>query len=173
MSPPKSDDELRPVELTGPRTRVMDLLRRMARATALGGAAVSLASCESCVCDPLPPPITCANPTRAELQRAMSLFARWVPGEGGGLEVQLDVEYHGRQPVSFAPIVALAGAAQKKLVAMPASLVLNLAPTAGVSTVTVGVTFDCSGTTDAMTLSLDVRGTPSSGSEVAVTITSP
>lgn len=176
MNPLEKNEGAIPSPESAPRRRVLDLVLRMARVTALGGAAVGLSACESCgpvVCDPLPPPITCANPTRAELQRAMYLEAQWVAVEGGGLEVLLEVEYQGRQPVAFASMVTVVGATQKKLVVTPTSVALNFAPAAGISTVTVGLTFDCSGTTDAMTLSLDVSGTPSAGSRVTVTITSP
>lgn len=176
MSKREEQDGVIPSLETAPRRRVMDLVRRMAKATALGGAAVGLAAAESCsplVCDPLPPPITCANPTRAELQNAMSFTARWVAGDAGALEVHLTVSYFGRQTVTFARAVTATNATVKSVSTTATALDADLSPAAGATTVTVALTFDCAGTTDAMTLSLNVSGTPQAGNPVTVTITSP
>lgn len=176
MSTQEKEEGAIPSPESAPRRRVLDLVLRMARVTALGGAAVGLAACESCgpvVCDPLPPPITCANPTRAELQRAMYLQAQWVAGEGGALQVALVVEFLGQPSVTFSPTVSVTGGTQKDLVVAPRSLAVNLAPGAGAAFVSVGLTFNCSGTLDAMTLRLDVQDPPHAGSPVPVSITAP
>ena len=159
-----------------PRLRVLDLVRRLARVTLVGGAAAGLSACESCspvVCDPLPPPIHCSDPTHDELQRSMDFSGRWVAAEGGGLEVSLNVYYYGRPAITFSPAVTLGGASQKRLAVTAESIALNLAPEPGVTRVTVGVRFDCSGTQDALTLTLDVSGTPQAEHPVPVTLTVP
>ncbi len=176
MSKREEKDGVIPSVETAPRRRVMDLVRRMAKATALGGAAVGLAAAESCgpvVCDPLPPPITCANPTRAELQQAMGLSANWAAGDAGALVVHLRVSNSGRQTVTFARSVTPTNATVLGVTTTATTIEVDLAPNAGASTISVGLTFDCSGTTDAMTLSLDVSSTPQAGNPVTATITSP
>ena len=176
MSPPKDAPTATPSDDTGPRRRVLDLVRRVARATALGSAGLGLAAAESCtplVCDPLPPPITCANPTRSELQSALSLRAVWQAGDAGALELRLTVENNGRQAVTFSPTVTATNATVRGSATTVSSLTADLAPTSGASTVTVTVSFDCAGTNDLVTLSLNVSATPSAGLFVPVTITSP
>lgn len=161
---------------TPPRQRVLDLVRRLARVTVLGGAAASLSACESCgpvVCDPLPPPIHCSDPTHDELLRTMSFVARWTAGEGGALEVALDVYYFGRPAITFSPNVTLGAAGQRRLEVTADHVSLALAPEPGAAHVTVGLRFDCSGTSDAMTVTLDVSGTPRAEQAVPVTLTAP
>ncbi len=175
MSPQEKDEGAMPPPESAPRRRVLDLVLRMARVTALGGAALGLSACESgpIVCDPLPPPITCANPTRAELQQAMVLQAQWVAGQGGALQVALAVDFVGQPSVTFSSTVSVTGGTAGDVVVSPRSLAVNLAPGAGATAVSVVVTFDCSGTTDAMTLRLDVQSPPHAGSPVPVSITAP
>lgn len=161
---------------TPPRLRVLDLVRRLARVTVLGGAAAGLSACESCspvVCDPLPPPIHCSDPTHDELLRSMDFSGRWVAAEGGGLEVSLDVYYYGRPAITFSPTVTLGAAGQKRLEVTSDHVSLALVPEAGATHVTVGLRFDCSGTQDALTLTLDVSGTPQADRPVPVTLTVP
>jgi len=163
-------------EAADPRRRVLDLLRRMARATAFGGVALGLASAESCspiVCDPLPPPITCSNPTRAELQNAMTFTATWVAGDGGALQVQLQLQSSSRTTVTFSSSVTLTQATLEGAASTANTLTVTLAPNAGATAVTALVSFDCSGTADTMTLTLDVSGTPVAGGNVPVTLTTP
>lgn len=176
MSAEDYDPKSPPTPGTPPRLRVLDLVRRLARVTVVGGAAAGLSACESCspvVCDPLPPPIHCSDPTHDELLRSMDLSGRWVAAEGGGLEVSLNVNYFGRPAITFAPTVTLDGGTQKRLAVTATSVALNLAPAPGVTHVTVGLRFDCSGTQDALTLTLDVSGTPQAESAVPVTLTAP
>lgn len=174
--PPETDPVIPSSEAADPRRRVLDLLRRMARATAFGGVALGLASAESCspiVCDPLPPPITCSNPTRAELQSAMTFTAAWVAGDGGALQVRLQLQNFGRTTVTFSSAVTLTGAALGGAAATASGLTVTLSPAAGATAVTAQVPFDCSGVADALTLTLDVSGTPAAGSSVPVTLTAP
>lgn len=176
MSPPKEAPNAASSDDAGPRSRVLDLVRRVARATALGSAGLGLAAAESCtplVCDPLPPPITCANPTRHELQSALDLRAVWQAGDAGTLELRLTVQNNGRQAVTFSPTVTATNATVRGSTTTSSSLTADLAPSAGASTVTVTVSFDCAGTNDLVTLSLNVSGTPAAGTTVPVTITSP
>jgi hypothetical protein len=176
MTNRKNDPGVIPSVENTPRQRVLDLVRRMAKATALGGAALGLASAESCtplVCDPLPPPITCANPTHAELQQAMNFTAQWVSGDGGAPQVQLSVSNFGRQQVTFSSTVTATGATVVGVSTTDSSLTADLAPTSGATSATVSLNFDCAGTTDAMTLRLDLGGSPTVGAPVTVTLTAP
>jgi len=154
------------------RRRVLDLLQRMARTTALGGAAIGLAATEGCppfAVDPLPPPF-CADPTRVGLQLSMSLSGSWVSGDSGSVRVRLYVSSH--DTVTFSPAVALSGATLVQTATTTNAIEVLLSPDAGAAAVTVHISVDCSGQVAAIVLNLDVRN-PVLNANVPITVVAP
>jgi len=179
MSDPHEKDGVIPNAESPQRRRVKQLAIRLLKAAALGGAAVSLAAVESCtplVCDPLPPPMTCPNPTHAELVNAMTLSAAWETGDAGVAQVRLTVQSFGRTTINFSTMVTVTGGAQVgAATASPDNLVVVFTADPGATEVLVAVSFTCDsdGGTAVMTVKANTSAAPNDGHPVPVSIDSP
>lgn len=160
-----------------PRERVLTLLKKMAKTSALVGSALGLAATESCgiiVCDPLPPPLSCPNPGHDELTSAVWFDASWVDVDGGPLEVLLHASDLNGGGLAFTNGVTVTGgtlrSAQVNL--SGSGLEVAIAPATGSTTLTVVLSYTCSSTPTTMTVTLDVSA-PRAGGSVAVHLVSP
>lgn len=155
-----------------PRRRVLEQLQRMARAAALGGAALGLAATEAgcIVCDPLPPPMTCDPLSHDRLLSEVSLGAAWAPPDGGARLVQLRLTNRGAQG-AFSNPVTVSGAELQGVTTTAQAMEILLVPHAG--TVRVQLTYDCRGARTAIELSLDLSGTDGGAAPIPVNLVTP
>jgi hypothetical protein len=181
MKPTGQNESVIPNVESEPRRKVKDLMRRLVKAAAFGSAALGLAAAESAcpiVCDPLPPPMTCPNPTHNEVLDSMSFQAEWASADAAGPEGHLSVSFFGRGTVTYSNVVTLTGAT---LVGTPVvgsgTVDLRFVPDSGVTAVTAAVNYTCTGSngpgSGTLTLRLDVSSTPSVNQTIPVTLELP
>jgi len=154
-----------------PRRRVLEQLQRMARAAALGGAALGLATTEAgcIVCDPLPPPMTCANMTHDQALARLGMTASWQPSDGGQQVVELTLTNHSGDSLSSQ--VTTSGAGLQGVTATGNALHVLLVPYG--SEASVQVFFECDAGRTPIVVSLDLGSTDGGAAPIPVSLVSP
>jgi hypothetical protein len=145
------------------RERARHHLRGLLATGAVTGAAAQLAACPPVVCDPMPPPLTCAAAQTTEyyLGYWVGVQAHWVLHVGNTWSIAGDVSSYATgtdRRIVFTADPVLVGATLDAVDRSATNIHFACTPTAGADEVRMDVAINCNDVADMLRLRLDISG---------------